>query len=620
MSNKRFYQETFSQVHGTREIRWEDYEMTRHGRNLKWVVTLAAAVGLLAALSALALAANFFGLRDVLLPEKHSVDVVDENGAAVPGEKEFKDFVSLSGWGDAPESKALAEWEAFLEGYDRDGSIIAGIGNEPTGFEERYGHYLVYTQEMADKLEEIIAKYGLKLHEWMEAVLPETWPAAAGDFFKENVTPCSGYIYENGTFRFDGDAALEGYGTVDYQFSRSVKGTFDDVALNIGDLSDFEEWGYQAADGTPVTLGLGARTRSLILADLGDSFVLVNVLAGGASQAPSGDPLEIREDPFSNGPIGKAELEALADSFVYSALTPVREPDLDAILEVNARQMEELQNQPVEEAPEAEEDPLYTRTGMRSDVAREFVLLLAERIEEGRKEEVADLLVYPAQVEVAAGTFTVNSPEEFLPYYDEVIGQNRLGLSTAMTWEPAPAEPWIFGDGSGLAAVADGAVWFGLVEESVIRVFTIQTDQAAVRAGTGGADSPDAGEDALYVQTGVSADAGRDFVRNLADLLAGGKKEDIANLLTYPAQVKTAGGEWIVNTPEEFLEHYDASAGAALAADLRADPEPFADGSGLASAADGAVWFGQTEDGRIQIFTLQSDVWLWSVRYWGGKP
>ena len=59
------------------------------------------------------------------------------------------------------------------------------------------------------------------------------------------------------------------------------------------------------------------------------------------------------------------------------------------------------------------------------------------------------------------------------------------------------------------------------------------------------------------------------------------------------------------------------TAGATLAADLQADPEPFADGSGLASAANGAVWFGQVEDGKIQVFTLQSDVWQWSVRYWG---
>ena len=79
-----------------------------------------------------------------------------------------------------------------------------------------------------------------------------------------------------------------------------------------------------------------------------------------------------------------------------------------------------------------------------------------------------------------------------------------------------------------------------------------------------------------------------------------------------------------MNTPEEFLEHYDETIGGSgrgtLAADLRADPEPFAGGSGLASAANGAVWFGQAEDGKIQVFTLQSDVWQWSVRYWGEKP
>ena len=261
---------------------------------------------------------------------------------------------------------------------------------------------------------------------------------------------------------------------------------------------------------------------------------------------------------------------------------------------------------------------------MRPEAARDFVLLLAERIEEGRRTEVANMLAYPAQAEVSAGTFTVNSPEEFLPYYDEVIGQNRLGLSTAMTWEPTPQEPWIIGDGRGLAAVAEGAVWFGLVEESVIRVFTIETDQAAVRYGTGPEESPDPGEDALYNRTGISTEAGRAFALRLADLIADGQKEELADLLVYPAQVKTVNGEFVVNTPEEFLEHYDETIGGSgrgtLAADLRADPEPFAGGSGLASAANGAVWFGQAEDGKIQVFTLQSDVWQWSVRYWGEQP
>lgn len=167
---------------------------------------------------------GIFGLREALLPEKGSVYATDGNGIVIPGEYEQKDFVSLSGYQDTPESKALAEWQAFLEDYDKDGSIISAIGNDPTGFEDRYGLYLVYTQEMADRLEEIVEKYHLRLHSRIEDVFPETWPVAVGDFFEEHVTPYSGYIYEDGTFRFDGDAVFEDYGRIDYQFSRSVRG------------------------------------------------------------------------------------------------------------------------------------------------------------------------------------------------------------------------------------------------------------------------------------------------------------------------------------------------------------------------------------------------------------
>ena len=611
MTNRKFYQETFSQVRGTEEIRWEDYAVRKRRRSLKWLVTPAASIALLAALSALAVAANFFGLRDVLLPEQGRVYVTDEQGIVVPGAFEYKDFVSLSGLADAPESRALAEWQAFRDGYDRDGAIIAEIGNSPTGFEEDYGLYSVYTQEMADKLEEIIAKYDLKLHSWMEDVLPGTWPIAAGDFCGENVTPYTGYIYENGTFRFDGDAELgagelKGYGTIEYQFSRSVKGTFDEVTLNVGNLSDFEEWDYQTAGGTLVTLGLGERNRSLILADLGDSFILVNVLTGRQG-----------DDTFSSGPIGREELEALADSFFYSALTPVREPDREALLDANARCMETLENQPAGTLPSESEDPLYTRTGIRSDVARDFVLLLAEHIKDGRREEIADLLVYPAQVETSGGIDTVSSPAEFLRYYDETVGQSALSLAADMAWEPAPSE--VFSDGSGLASAANGAVWFGLVEDGVIRIFTFQTDQWSIRAGSGTITQDSEGD--LY--EALSLDEGREFLLHLADLIDRGEREAIADLLTYPAQVKAPGGEWMANTPEEFLECYGetfGTGGSTLAADLRADPEPVLDGGGgLASALGESVWFGRM-DGRLQIFSLKSDVWLWNIRYLGEGP
>lgn len=168
MNNKDFYQETFSQVHGSRTVTWEDCEHMRKRHSIgKRLFMLAAVIAVAVALSGLAIAVNFLGLRDTLLPEQYGVYKTDEYGKIIPGEYEYTDFISLSGFNDTPESQALAEWQSFLEGYDQDGSIIASVGNNPTGFEDRYGMYLVYTQEMADKLEEIIAKYDLRLHSWM---------------------------------------------------------------------------------------------------------------------------------------------------------------------------------------------------------------------------------------------------------------------------------------------------------------------------------------------------------------------------------------------------------------------------------------------------------------------
>lgn len=458
MTNKEFYKKTFSQVHPSRDLRWEDFQrMKRKSGAVKRLVTLAAVIGILAVLSAAAVAADLFGLRSILLPERTSVGVADENGVLIPGETKEVDAISLSGLQDTPESRALAEWQAFLDSYDQDGSIIAQIGNDPTGFEADYGCYLVYTQEMADRLEEIIAKYGLKLHTHLEVVMPEALPAAVGDFYRENVTPCSGYLYEDGTFRFDGDAELGGYGTIEYQFSRSVRGTFNEVALSIGDLADFQEWGYQAQDGTELTLALGRRNRSLILADLGDSFVLVNVLTG-----QEGD------DTFSSGPIGREELEELADSFLYTALTPVKVPDLTSLVPPEADQEAGANADPglPEETPEMEEDTLYVQTGIETDSARAFVWDLSQYLSHGERERVADLFVYPCKVTAPHGEFTVNTAEELLEHYDEVIDYEIRGLLEELDYHDLFAS-------DGLVGVGDGCAWFALVEDGQIRLFTL---------------------------------------------------------------------------------------------------------------------------------------------------
>jgi hypothetical protein len=130
-----------------------------------------------------------------------------------------------------------------------------------------------------------------------------------GQFWTDCCDVESAYIYENGTFQYD--STCNEYG-LDYQFRRSVKGTFEEVDLNIGIASDYEEWQYMTSSGEPLLLALGP-SKALIFADDDSCFIAVNVLEG-------------TEDGMS-----KETLEKFADSFDYGILKNVIVPDLSAI-------------------------------------------------------------------------------------------------------------------------------------------------------------------------------------------------------------------------------------------------------------------------------------------------
>ncbi len=315
MSNRAFYQKTFSQLHPAHHVTWEEMErmerMSAKRRPHRPIIAIAAAAALLAALSATAVAVNFLGVRDLLLPEKQQVGIIDpDTGTLDPDKTQAVDAISLSGYAASPESKALAEWEEFLNGYDPDKAILHQVGNYLDPALSKYLNYLVYTQDMADKLEEIAAKYGLKLHTQFIDLYEH--PEALGplaDFAQEGAEAGWMYMYEDGSCHFDGSAYVEGQGIVDLQFQRAVKGIFNDVTLNIGDVTEYRQWNYQTACGVEVVLALGP-TKALIYADLPDNFALLNVLCGTESG------------------LTQANLEALAECFDYSVLTPVEPPQV----------------------------------------------------------------------------------------------------------------------------------------------------------------------------------------------------------------------------------------------------------------------------------------------------
>ena len=318
MENKDFYRETFSQIRSSAKIDWEKAQRrTARGTASRKVVAIAAVVCLLTAIATAALVTHLTNLKELELTDEITVQQPDgsEVTVEVPTGR-----ISLQGFGEMSEKLAVEEWHRFLENYDYL-SVLAELGNAPTGFEERYGCYRVYTQEMADKLEGIAAMYGLKLHNSVLYSLgtgDRLCQQVGGDFLGRN-TAGGAYMYEDGTFKFDGQIDLDGYGILEYQFMRCVYGTLTDVVLNIGDASEYAQWSYISRSGIPVTLAL-AEHKALLVADLSDSFVTISVLAGTAT------PLS---DEFLCGPLSASDLEQFADSFDFTILTPVQTPRIE---------------------------------------------------------------------------------------------------------------------------------------------------------------------------------------------------------------------------------------------------------------------------------------------------
>lgn len=278
---------------------------------------------ILVVLPIVAIAANWFGLRDLLIPEvppgppaqneEHSGNVqqIPETEMSDQSDERASEFIGISGYQGSPEAQALAEWQAFLAAYDTDYAILEEIGNGPTEIDDtRYGLYNVYTQDMADKLEEIIQKNGLKLHTDINVVSQEELVfRVGGDFMQDGLIRYWAYIYEDGTFQFDGDIELQDYGTVAYQFTRRVKGTLDDTMLHIGNVSDYQEFEYVTSSGERVGCALGS-DKALIYMDSESCFILMNVMGG------------------SNCGVTESVLKDIADSIDFAVLKNVQVPEM----------------------------------------------------------------------------------------------------------------------------------------------------------------------------------------------------------------------------------------------------------------------------------------------------
>jgi len=209
---------------------------------------------------------------------------------------------------ESPEYAAAAAWESFRSGFDSDGSVFSAFLAGDVVLDKKYELYPVYSQEMADELERIRSQYGLAFHEEIAYFYSadELYTAAAVGAFIRQGSDCVGYIYNDGSFHFDGSAYLTGNVNAEYRFDRHKRGILAEEKLLLGRGEGWQSWDLQAEDGRILHLALG-NDRCVIHAALPESFVSITVLAGAAGgDNPKG--------------ITAATLEELAACFDWSAI------------------------------------------------------------------------------------------------------------------------------------------------------------------------------------------------------------------------------------------------------------------------------------------------------------
>lgn len=282
-------------------------------RSKKGLVTIGIAVAVVAALGTTAFAVFNGGLGGLSFGKRSLAEEIEaDTGVSIPEEvlatMPEQEFISLQGYPDSPEYQATAEWLAFESGYDCDRKIMDEHDAEMrrTGVDpfEEYNCYLVWSQEMVDKINEITAKYDLKLHTNITDCDEKDVNEMCGEVFSDGFTG-AGYMYEDGTFNLDSE-----FNGIYFQIGRCMRGYFDTTYLNVGNAGDYEEYEYTTKSGITVTISHGkggmGMDKWIVTANLKDSFVSLNTI-------PFDYDGNLKE-------YTKADIEALVDSIDFTKL------------------------------------------------------------------------------------------------------------------------------------------------------------------------------------------------------------------------------------------------------------------------------------------------------------
>ena len=321
------------------------YQPRREKRpGLRLVTRIVIAAALLLALSITAYAAYQVLLKDYFVTSQTLTDAIRED---MGGELSPRATISMVGYQGTAEYAAYTEWESWLAKYYAEHPRNNSTWHETP---DNYCYYYnAFYQAQAEKLDEIITKYGVRLHESRASADAEEVYAMLGTepFLADAYGGGSGYIYNDGTFsldfnKFQGDVCETG------SIFLSVKGTVTMISATIDPTEDYEEWSYQTASGPVVDLvltGLNAH----IFYETGSAYIHVGSQRLDWSQAGG------------NIPHTRQSLQALADNVNFGTLARVFDDGASFDLSQALVEQEERNEQKAQQRNERQ------RQGMQRD-------------------------------------------------------------------------------------------------------------------------------------------------------------------------------------------------------------------------------------------------------------
>lgn len=258
-------------------------------------------------------------LQDMSIGKASYTQRFDDKGKAIDPVEKSMDIITPYGRSGDAIQQALKEWYEFQESYDPDYLLAT---NEPDipGIPNQYEYtYSCYTQEMVDKVNEIAAKYDLKLlDEWIP------FQRYQSDIFLEEtgiqslllpdsgaqITGMAGMLYPPYNFSMDFELVTENAGKLMTSYGYARKDYFPRAFPGGMDIDAYEQWDHTTPGGTKLLLALNSKGRGEIIAEQENAMIMISV-DGNRSLSHS-------RYPDASEVMTKAELESIADQFDYS--------------------------------------------------------------------------------------------------------------------------------------------------------------------------------------------------------------------------------------------------------------------------------------------------------------